>query len=73
MGWGGITAAIRKLTNTIPNRQTNEQNKAALRGLEGLAIVTKAVSDCLTLRESGSHGKNGNASVDGFLGACRHA
>uniref|UniRef100_A0A665WBW8 Uncharacterized protein n=1 Tax=Echeneis naucrates TaxID=173247 RepID=A0A665WBW8_ECHNA len=28
------------LTNTTPRRQANEQNKAALRGLKGLAIVT---------------------------------
>ncbi len=32
---GGITAPGPTLTNTIPRQTANEQNKAALRGLEG--------------------------------------
>lgn len=43
-GWGWDYSCLSDINKHGSQQTANEQNKAALRGLEGLAIVTKTMS-----------------------------
>lgn len=44
VGWGWDYSCLSKVNKYNSQQTGNEQNKAALRGLEGLAIMTKTTT-----------------------------